>query len=237
MEENKSYVLYFRVSTRGQGVSGLGLDAQRTICEQFVEKSGGKVCDTFTDIESGTHRDRPGLLQALEYCKNNGCELVIAKLDRLARDVEFVFKIVNSGVPIHFCDMPVVNTMILGVFASVAQYERELISQRTKNALEEAKKQGRKIGRPKGIKTTEATRKSAETRRRRAMDNPSNKAIWGVLRECTGGFKAVKSENVGRAARLLTEMGVKTSTGMDITPKRVITAYHNLKHIYSHEQA
>lgn len=131
----KKYISYLRVSTQKQGASGLGLEAQRAMCEQFVRGKGGEVVREFLDVESGKSRTRAELWQAIEYAKANNVPLVIAKLDRLARDVEFTFKVMNTGIEIHFCDMPVVNTMILGVFASVAQYERELISARTKAAL------------------------------------------------------------------------------------------------------
>lgn len=142
----KKFVTYIRVSTRKQGESGLGLEAQRKICDDFVRNNGGEREKEFMDVESGTHRDRKGLSQAVSYCKKNDCALVIAKLDRLARDVEFCFKIVNTGIAIHFCDMPCVNTLLLGVFASVAQYERELTSERTKKALAAKKARGESLG-------------------------------------------------------------------------------------------
>lgn len=142
----KNYVIYIRVSTQKQGRSGLGLESQRKICTDFATANGGQVVQEFVDVESGTHRDRKGLAQAIDYCKKNDCPLVIAKLDRLARDVEFCFKVINTGVEIHFCDMPQVNTLLLGVFASVAQYERELTSDRTKKALAVKKAQGCKLG-------------------------------------------------------------------------------------------
>lgn len=129
------YISYLRVSTQKQGVSGLGLEAQRAMCEQFVRSKGGEIVREFCDVESGKSRTRAELWRAIEYAKSESVPLVIAKLDRLARDVEFTFKVMNTGIEIHFCDMPVVNTMILGVFASVAQYEREQISTRTKAAL------------------------------------------------------------------------------------------------------
>ena len=142
----KKYVTYLRVSTTKQGARGLGIDAQRKMCNDFIERNNGTCEQEFLDVESGTHRDRKGLWSAIDYCKANGCVLVIAKLDRLARDVEFTFKIINTGIEIHFTDMPQVNTMILGVFASVAQYERELISSRTKAALDAKKRRGEKRG-------------------------------------------------------------------------------------------
>jgi DNA invertase Pin-like site-specific DNA recombinase len=129
------FITYLRVSTQKQGAEGLGISAQRSMCEQFVSSKGGEVVKEFLDVESGKSRTRAELWQAIEYAKANNVPLVIAKLDRLARDVEFTFKVMNTGIEIHFTDMPVVNTMILGVFASVAQYERELISARTKAAL------------------------------------------------------------------------------------------------------
>lgn len=137
---NPKFVIYTRVSTLKQGKSGLGLDSQRKMCMDLIEREGGICLKEFQDIESGKSRTRPGLWGAIDFCKtmsteDDPCTLVIAKLDRMARDVEFTFRIINTGVQIRFVDMPIMNTMLLGVFASVAQYERELISGRTKSAL------------------------------------------------------------------------------------------------------
>lgn len=140
------YVTYLRVSTQKQGAKGLGIEAQRKMCADFIKAHDGELDKEFMDVESGTHRDRPGLLQAIAYCKQKGLALVIAKLDRLARDVEFCFKVVNTGIEIHFCDMPQMNTLLLGVFASVAQYERELTSDRTTKALAAKRDKGEKLG-------------------------------------------------------------------------------------------
>ena len=142
----KKFVTYLRVSTRKQGASGLGLESQQKICGEFIKAHGGEMVAEYKDVESGTHRDRKGLLAAIDYCKRNQCALVIAKLDRLARDVEFCFKVVNTGIEIHFCDMPQLNTLLLGVFASVAQYERELTSDRTTKALAAKKARGEALG-------------------------------------------------------------------------------------------
>lgn len=144
--DSKKFSIYLRVSTTKQGARGLGIDAQRKMCNDFIARNNGTMEQEFLDVESGTHRDRKGLWSAIDYCKANDCALVVAKLDRLARDVEFCFKIINTGIEIHFTDMPVVNSMILGVFASVAQYERELISSRTKAALDAKKRRGEKLG-------------------------------------------------------------------------------------------
>ena len=97
------YVIYKRVSTKRQGQSGLGLEAQQEICLKYISEAGGVLVAAYQDIESGTHRKRPGLLKAIERCKQENATLVIAKLDRLARDIEFTFKVINSGIQIHFC--------------------------------------------------------------------------------------------------------------------------------------
>lgn len=141
-----TYCTYLRVSTQRQGAQGLGIAAQRRMCENFIKQNNGKLIQEFMDVESGTHRDRKGLWQAIDYCKENGCSLVIAKLDRMSRDVEFTFKVINTGIDIHFTDMPVVNSMILGVFAAVAQYEREMVSTRTKQALSAKKARNEAVG-------------------------------------------------------------------------------------------
>ena len=115
--DKQKFVIYLRVSTKRQGSSGLGLDAQRRMCTELIEKEGGLLVKEFQDVESGKSRTRPGLWNAIDFCKVHDCTLVIAKLDRLARDVEFTFKVIGTGIQIRFVDMPVMNTMILGVFA------------------------------------------------------------------------------------------------------------------------
>ena len=186
------FVIYLRVSTKRQGSSGLGLEAQRKMCTDLIDREGGIAVKEFQDIESGKSRTRPGLWNAIDYCKVYGCTLVIAKLDRLARDVEFTFKVIGTGIQIRFVDMPVMNTMILGVFASVAQYERELIMQRTKGALESIKddiakngghvsKTGRyikKLGREKGADTSVASAASGLNHAKRATDWRDSSALY-----------------------------------------------------------
>lgn len=189
----KQFATYLRVSTKKQGRSGLGLDAQRKMCADFIAANNGESVCEFFDVESGTHRERKGLLDAIVYCKRNNCALVIAKLDRLARDVEFCFKVVNTGIEIHFTDMLQMNTLLLGVFAAVAQYEREQTSDRTKKALAVKKRQGCKLGaanekwqetynnKSKEQKEKEQMRKG-ETKRQRYHDNIDTKTFLRVLK-------------------------------------------------------
>ncbi|MGM9969472.1 MAG: recombinase family protein, partial [Anaeroplasma sp.] len=179
MEKTK-FCAYYRVSTQKQGQSGLGIEAQEKICNDYVNNHNGEIVTYFKDYESGKSRTRVGLWDAISFCKNNGATLIIAKLDRLARDVEFTFKVVNTGIKIVFCDMPVVNSMILGVFSSVAQYERELISQRTKAALDAKKRRGEEWVR--NTDTQKAREKSKENRRKVAQNNASNIFLRNYLK-------------------------------------------------------
>lgn len=190
--DKQKFVIYLRVSTKRQGSSGLGLDAQRRMCTELIEKEGGLLVKEFQDVESGKSRTRPGLWNAIDFCKVHDCTLVIAKLDRLARDVEFTFKVIGTGIQIRFVDMPVMNTMILGVFASVAQYERELINQRTKSALDSIKEDiaqngghvsrtGRyikKLGREKGADTSVASAASGVNHTMRASKWRDSSALY-----------------------------------------------------------
>lgn len=190
----KDFCTYLRVSTTKQGASGLGLDAQRKICGDYITHANGTHVAEFSDVESGTHRDRKGLWGAIEYCKKNGSTLVIAKLDRLARDVEFTFKVINTGIEIHFCDMPQVNTMILGVFASVAQYERELTSKRTRDALAAKKARGEKVGAASDKWAASYAAKSDEQKRtEHAKHGASKNDTYLASRDVQAILKAIRN--------------------------------------------
>ena len=143
-------VAYHRVSTQKQGVSGLGLEAQRTAIEAFAKQRGATVIETFTEVESGKHSDRPELNKALHLAKVTGGILVIAKLDRLSRNAAFLLTLRDSGVKFIAADMPDANELTVGILAVIAQHEREAISRRTKEALAAAKARGQKLGNPNG---------------------------------------------------------------------------------------
>lgn len=215
-------VCYYRVSTQKQGRSGLGLEAQKEITAQYIASVGGSVIAEFTDVESGTHRDRPGLMEAIAACKRENATLVIAKLDRLARDVEFTFKVVNSGIKIHFCDMPQLNTMILGVFASVAQYERELCSKRTKQALAAKKAQGVKLGAP-DASFSESQRAKSEAVRKENAERRSTQFI--DLIELYRG----KGLTLQAIADKLNAKGFTTSRGKAFNPSTIAMYLKRIK--------
>ncbi len=142
------FVSYYRVSTDRQGASGLGLEAQRAAVEQFT--AAGVLVAQFTEVESGKrHTNRPQLLAALEQCRKHRATLVIAKLDRLSRNLAFIANLMESGVEFVCCDMPTANRLTLHIIAAMAEHEREMISARTKSALAAAKARGTVLGNPR----------------------------------------------------------------------------------------
>lgn len=143
-------VLYFRVSTASQGRSGLGLEAQRHAVETFCRQRDCKVLAEFTEVESGKRNERPALLKALHHAKVTGATLVVAKMDRLSRNLAFLAALQDSGARFVAADMPEANELTVHIMASVAQAEGKAISTRTKEALQAAKAKGVKLGNPKG---------------------------------------------------------------------------------------
>lgn len=149
-------VAYYRVSRDKQGVSGLGLDAQRKAVEDRCEAEGWEIiAPPFTEVESGKRADRPQLALALAHARLVGATLVVSKLDRLARNTKFLLTLIDSGADVVFCDLPnlpagPVGRFMLTQMAAVAELEAGLISQRTKAALAAAKERGTKLGNPNG---------------------------------------------------------------------------------------
>jgi len=143
------FVAYFRVSTDKQGKSGLGLEAQRQAVLQYLNGGPWSLTGEFTEVESGKRSDRQELAKALAACKRHKAKLVIAKLDRLSRNLAFIAALMDSGVEFIACDNPHANSLTIHILAAVAQHERDMISQRTKDALRAAKKRGTKLGNPR----------------------------------------------------------------------------------------
>jgi DNA invertase Pin-like site-specific DNA recombinase len=139
-------VAYRRVSTQGQGRSGLGLEGQEAAIQSYVQSVGGQVIAAYTEVESGKRSDRPELAKALAQAKRAGAVLVVAKLDRLARNVAFLSALIRSGVDFVACDNPTANKLTIHILAAVAEDEAERISERTKAALAAYKARGGKLG-------------------------------------------------------------------------------------------
>ena len=141
------FISYIRVSTARQGQSGLGLEAQRSAVTAWLNGGNYELVDEYVEVETGTaKRHRPKLAEAIQTAKRSKATLVIAKLDRLARNVAFVSNLMESGVDFIACDMPTANRLTIHLLAAMAEHEAEQISARTKAALAAAKAQGRLLG-------------------------------------------------------------------------------------------
>lgn len=138
------YISYYRVSTARQGKSGLGLDAQRQAVLAYL--NGAKLISEFVEVESGGRNDRPELTEALAACRLQRATLVIAKLDRLARNVAFVSNLMDAGVEFVAVDYPTANRLTIHILSAVAEHEARMISERTRAALAAAKERGRALG-------------------------------------------------------------------------------------------
>lgn len=140
------FIAYYRVSTTRQGVSGLGLEAQRTAAESYALQSTVSILREFTEVESGKRNSRPQLEAAIAECRRTGATLLIAKLDRLARNVHFISGLLETNVNFIAADMPNADRFMLHIYAAMAEEEGRRISERTKAALASAKRRGIKLG-------------------------------------------------------------------------------------------
>lgn len=197
-------IAYYRVSTKKQETSGLGLLAQKKEIEIYSKKNNCTVIKEFTEIESGKSRDRTELAKAIIFARENNAQLIIAKLDRLARDVEFIFQLKNSQVDFKALDLPDMDTLTIGIYATIAQHEREIISKRIREALLAKKKRGEKLGNAQFF-SNEGRSKGRLVQKQNALKNPSNRrafALIKVLREQGKTFEEIAGK--------LNECGMRT---------------------------
>lgn len=202
------YVTYLRVSTDRQGKSGLGLDAQRKAVADHVAGKG-EIAAEYVEIESGKKNDRPQLARALAEAKRIGAVLLIAKLDRLARNVAFIANLLEAGVEIAAADMPEANRFLLHVMAAVAEHEAQAISERTRAALAAAKTRGVALGWSMPGRAGEqrhAARKGAERNARKADQHAAN--VLPVIRQI-----AARGVSLRQIADELNTRGIKTARG------------------------
>lgn len=221
--DNDKYVAYLRVSTQKQGSSGLGLEAQREIIKNFLHT---KIpIAEFTEIESGRKSDRPKLKNALALCRTTEATLIVAKLDRLARNVSFLSNLLESDVEIVFCDFPQATKMVLHILAAISQYEAELTASRTKAALQAKKARGEKLGNPEHLmdKHEQAIARSNQTNSDKARNNPNNKRAVAFLKVMIPQGKTLQE-----MTDILNDEGFVTAQGCRFVPatvKRLIKRY------------
>lgn len=212
--ETPAFIAYYRVSTDRQGDSGLGLEAQRASVARFI--GSASLLAEFQEIESGkSHSNRPKLAAALEECRRRNATLVIAKLDRLARDVHFISGLMKGGVEFVAVDMPQANRLTVHILAAVAEHEREAISERTKAALGAAKARGTRLGNPRWQESI------AKARAARNPTLPSLNVVALMIQHRTQGktYRQIAAE--------LNSMSLKAPRGgtwHDTTVRRAVRA-------------
>lgn len=186
------YVVYYRVSTERQGRSGLGLDAQRSMVERFVQSTDTIIME-FTEIESGKNDHRPELRKALSLVKKTKSKLLIPKLDRFSRKVSFISGIIDQGIELVVCEHPNVSTFFLHLLACFAEEERRQISERTRAALAEAKRRGTVLG-VNGRRLAEARHQQ----KRQFVDAQLDafKAIWEQSRSASDAARRLNDANI-----------------------------------------
>lgn len=174
------YVVYTRVSTARQGQSGLGLEAQRQSVQSYARE--GEIIAEFIEVETGTSKKkRVEIYKAIELCKQTGATLLIAKLDRLARNVVFTATLLESKIPFIACDAPFATPLTIHILSAVAENEAKLISERTTKSLQIAKQRGTKLGNPDNL-THEARLKGASVRKETATLNPNNVRATSIIK-------------------------------------------------------
>ncbi len=210
------FVAYYRVSTARQGTSGLGLEAQQETVRNYLNGGNWELLAEFTEVETGKGSNalekRPKLKEAICFAKKHHAKLIIAKLDRLARNVAFVSALMESKVPFVCADMPEANELTLHIMAAMAQYEAKRISERTKDALQAAKRRGVKLGKVENLS------KGNKDREAKAKD------FADKLKETFSGFRA-EGLSQRQMVERLNQIGVKTSAGKEwklMTLQRVL---------------
>lgn len=219
-------ISYLRVSTARQGASGLGLEAQRQAVATFVQSQPYSLVTEYVEVESGAKVARPQLEAALASCRLHRAILVIAKLDRLARNVSFIANLMEGGVEFVACDMPHANRLTLHLMAAIAEHEREMISQRTRAALQAAKKRGVRLGNPNGAAALlsgcrTAAQASAMTRKLKAARCAAQ--VWPTLASLLAAGLSYRA-----ISRTLNVRGVPSSAGGLWHPEQVRRAHRRL---------
>lgn len=204
----KYYTPYYRVSTQKQGASGLGLEAQRVAVQAFVADPA-QLLTEYVEIESGKKNQRPQLLAAIAEARRVGATLLIAKLDRLSRNAGFIFALRDSGVDFVCCDMPDANTLTVGLFAVIAQHERETISKRTKDALSAKKARGAQLGSPQNF-TTVVIAQGQAAMQRNAREHQANRQAAQLAE-----LLRAKGQTLWQIAAKLNEAGYRTRRGKE----------------------
>jgi DNA invertase Pin-like site-specific DNA recombinase len=210
----ENYIAYVRTST---GRQVLGLEEQQLRINQFIQSTNNNLVEIVIEQESGKNNNRVKLEYATNLCIKHGYTLLFTKLDRLSREVEFLFTLRNKGVKLRCIELPELNTLTLGIFGSVAQWERELISNRTKNGLAALKARGVKLGSPANL-TVDARKKGVESIVKKRIENEN----WKVAKMFIEHFQMKNGYlNYTKISNELNIIGYKTRNGKLFNPSTV----------------
>jgi DNA invertase Pin-like site-specific DNA recombinase len=219
---DKKFIAYYRLSSKNalRGVdTSLGIESQKSQVRNYVNNIEGNLINEFIEIESGKNNDRPILAKAIAEAEKQNATLIIAKLDRLSRSVEFLFylksKIEKSKIKIKALDMPNFDTLTLAIYSGMAQKERESISNRVKLALQELKKEGIVLGKPENLSES-AKLKGIETIKANALNNDRN-------RQATALITSLRSQNLSfqKIADQLNSLNFRTRNDKNFTSTSV----------------
>jgi DNA invertase Pin-like site-specific DNA recombinase len=209
------FVAYYRVSTARQGRSGLGLEAQQAAVEGYLQGTSGRILAAFTEVESGKRNDRPELQAAILRAKVTGSRLIIAKMDRLSRNAAFLLALRDSGVRFVAADLPTADETVVGIMAVIAQREREMIAQRTKEALAVARKRlakkGLRLGNPNGARALRKARKGNSAAASEIIAKANQKAA--DLRDVLADVEAGGARSLAAIAAELNEREIEAPRG------------------------
>lgn len=207
---NGKFVAYYRVSTQKQGQSGLGLEAQKTAVAGYLNGGRWKLVGELTEVESGKRSDRPELAKALAMCRIHGATLIVAKLDRLSRNVAFTAKLMESSVEFTAVDFPMANRLTIHILAAVAEHEASMISARTKAALSAAKARGTVLGGNRGNIAGEAVKgaQASAVVRSEAASKLSADLLPAIRYAQDHGAVSLRD-----IAAVLNESGIRTARG------------------------
>jgi len=206
------FVAYYRVSTSKQGLNGLGMDAQKQAVTNYLNGGSWNLLAEFSEVESGKRNDRQQLAKAIAFCRKEQATLLIAKLDRLARNAAFLLNLRDSGVDFIAVDMPHADRFTVGIMALVAEREREMISQRTKDGLAAARRRGTKLGNPRPAKAVQSAVKANIDRA-----DVYAASLMPVIEE----IKRAHVSSLREIAQCLNARGFKTANGRSFAPQTV----------------
>ena len=207
---NGRFISYLRVSTQRQGKSGLGLEAQREAVASYLNGGSWTLEQEIVEVESGKRNDRPALASALSLCRIHGCKLLVAKLDRLARNVAFISALMEAGVEFEAVDLPQANRLTVHIMAAMAEHEACAISVRTKAALAAAKARGTKLGGYRWEIQTVAAKGNAESIKARSAKAAK---LAGDLLPVIKDLKTNGAISLHQIAAGLNERGIRTARG------------------------